>query len=274
MKTKILFSIFFLLIMNFTSFAIDKEADKIIEKYLKAIGGRKNWEKINTIKFITHLKGMESHTIFKNKEIVKDKGIRIEDVFEQGTAWVSGFNNKEGWRVTNGLPNLCLARPSVDTTKTWSKSVSAKEVMIATKTEVQITTIPDSIYQAYKFNSSMPWLLMDYQKKGYTALFKGKSYLEGMLVSEIELSLGDKKIATYFFDDKNNYLLKLSIGTREWVYSNFREIEHIIFPFEESEIALDIISPFSYRPVHNDYIVDRIILNPLVQNENIDKPTN
>jgi hypothetical protein len=259
MKNKpILILLIFFFCLNTSSFALDEEGDKIIKKYFKAIGGIKNWEKIRTLKIVKHLKQSNDElTILFNTEIVRDKGMRIESTVNQGSPSVIGINNSEGWRVLNGFGFM-----------------SKEQMLKAMGTKSQIAAMPDSLFREYKFISGMPWNLIKYKEKGYRVGFKNTGYVDGEAVNEVELSLGERKVASCFFSARNNYLVKVNVGQREFVYSDYKIVENVKLPFTENETLPNKKTPFSSLPVHFDYVVDRITLNSIIYNENMEKPTN
>jgi hypothetical protein len=97
-----------LLFSHFSSFALDDGSDKIIKKYLKAIGGAKEWEGVKTIKTTMHEENRHLGEYFYITSILRDKGYRQEHtlnteikVLQGGTPSVKGYFNEIAWDVFN-----------------------------------------------------------------------------------------------------------------------------------------------------------------------------
>jgi len=101
-----------LLFVHFSTFAFDDGSDKIIKKYLKAIGGVKEWEAIKTIKTTLQKDDKYLGESITTISILRDKGYKREKVYEfsnDGTKTFQGgtpsvyawYNDEIAWSVAN-----------------------------------------------------------------------------------------------------------------------------------------------------------------------------
>jgi hypothetical protein len=263
MKNKIisiLFPLFFLGI-NISSFGMDRQRDKIIRKYFKAIGGIENWNKIKTIRILKHSNySTDNLFLWSNTEIVRDKGMQIESYINQGMPTIRGINNKEGWKIINGYEGIN----------------SKEEILRYSGQKNQISILPDSIYQELKFISSMPWQLFDIKKNKIS--YKGTCEINDETFEKLDIKIKGVKPISCFFSTKYSYLEKVIIGHTMITFSDFRMVQDIFFPFKESRRFIVDNSLLSHNDINIsssiDFITDKIILNSKVNNENMEKPLN
>jgi hypothetical protein len=277
MKKKLLplLGLLFFIGTNTSSFAVDKDADKIIEKYLKAIGGKKNWEKIKTIRAVSHLEMIvvnDDHNIWYNTEYVRNEGMRIESyVNHHGIPSLFGVNNLEAWRVVN----IDKKNPFAIGTKPVFLTKDIKNNKDSS-TYDRIHTLKDDVFKPFKFLAIIPWSLLDYKERGFTAILKGKKNIwkDQLFAFEIELRAINGITATYYILENSYYLEKVIFENVEFTYANYKDVENVKMPFTEYRKNFNIIDKGFAYPITSQYTIDVIALNPSIQNESMNKPTN
>jgi hypothetical protein len=247
-----------LLFSHFSTFAFDDGSDKIIKKYLKAIGGAKEWEAVKTIKTMMHEESRDLGEYFYITSILRHKGYRQEHtlnteikVLQGGTPSVKGYFNETAWRVFN-VPTKEIADSKKD-------SIFKVKMKAFGMNQVTDMSHEKELIQTFKWEIQMPWCFIDYQTKGYKATYKGDSKISFDEVSEIEMISPTGDTASFFFHKKSSFLLKAAYKKREYVYRNYKQVDNIKVPFEMTEIGIDYVAKgISYN---RWYTIDQVKLN-------------
>jgi hypothetical protein len=258
-----------LLFSNFPSFSFDDGSDKIIKKYLKAIGGAKEWEAVNTIKIAMHEDNKTLGEIFTIISILREKGYRKErsytmelKYFRGGTPSADGYFNEVAWSVIN-LPFSQVEDKKKDSTiKANHKKWGFNQVKDLSNDKLWI--------QPLKWQTQMPWCFIDYEPKGYKTTYKGDSKISVDEVSEIEMISPTGDTASYFFNKKSSLLLKAAYKKREYVYSTYKQVNNVKVPFEMTESRID----FNGKGVPYTlwYTIDQVKLNEPMDEKIFMKP--
>lgn len=263
---RLIHSFFYLLLftsLSTSSFATDTHADSLINKYIKAIGGVENWEKIKTIRILKHSNfSTDNLLLWSNTELVRDKGMQIASYINEGVPTIKAINNEEGWKIVNGHRDMNTKEEIL-----WHSGQSS-----------QISTLPDSTYQELKFISSIPWKLFDVAKHNIRLSYKGTIEINDEVFEQLDVKMKGMKAISCFFSTKDAYLEKVLIGRKLITFSDFKVVEGVVFPFRESIRFIKNKSSLSRYEVTRistiDFITDKVILNPKIANENMVKPTN
>ena len=266
---KILYLTFILI--NFHAFASDNEADKIVKKYIKSIGGKEQWEQINTIRIIRHEE--ERHSTMDNTHqvaIKREVGFRVsgyQNAFETDYAY---FNN-QGWRVLNP-PRFENMRSKHDTTEVLEKTkdnVNQQLKNIFSKNGGQIHNLDAEEMQVYQWQTQLPWCFIDYEKKGYQLSYKGDAKIgEVIEVSRVEIISPSGAVLQCFFDKKTSLLRKISSENREYEYSNYQTVASVKMPHAIAEKHLKMKIAYWTK----FYDIDQIQFNVPLENSLFEKP--
>ena len=243
---------------HFSSFAIDDASDKIIKKYLKAIGGAKEWEGIKTIKIAMHDDKKDLGEYFITISILRDKGYRKERTlhselnhFQGGTPSVDGYFNELAWMVSNISISQVEDIKRDSTFKAKFKKLGYNQVKDMSSNKFWI--------QPIKWTIQMPWCFINYESNGYKATYKGDAKISFDEISEIEMISPKGDTASYFFNKKNALLLKSVYKRREYTYSNYKQVDNVKVPFEMTESRVDYIG--KGIPYILWYTIDQVKLN-------------
>lgn len=260
--------IFTLLFSNFSSFALDDGSDKIIKKYLKAIGGAKEWEAVKTLQIVRHEEDKswaKSHLLNKIS-IMRDKGYRHEVIIGTGTPTVVGFYEEKGWIARNipsfhNFHNIDEKRDSIIQTKIKNENPN------------KIIDLDDSgIYKTHilKLHTQMPWNFLNYEANGCKATYKGDSKISIDEVSEIDMISLTGDTATYFFNKKTDLLLKIIYKNSELSFSNYKQINKIKIPYQVVETTGSFFSKNTSHSIW--YTIDQVKLNEPMDEKMFMKP--
>jgi hypothetical protein len=200
----------------FATLAQAQTAEEIIEKYLKAIGGKEKWLELKNIKATG--KGKQGQMEFPFTQIQATGG-------KQKTSFV--FQGKE------------MTQPAFDGNVGWSTN------FMTMKAEKMETEDAENMKRE---GVDFPDPFIDYAKKGYKIALEGKEKVEGTECFKIKLTkkttLVDGKeeenVVYYFFDTENFVpLVSRTVGKKgqmkglnmETVYSDYQEVNGLYFPF-------------------------------------------
>jgi hypothetical protein len=154
-------------------------ADELIEKYIKAIGGKEKLEKVTSRRMTGKAvfgPGIESATTYESKRPNK---VRIEFSF-QGMTGTQAFDGQTGWSI---MPFGG---------KTDPEKMSAD----------QLKEVEDE--------ADMDGPLVDYKKKGHQIEVVGKEDLEGSPAYKLKLTKKNGDVEHYFLDAEKYLPLKVS----------------------------------------------------------------
>jgi hypothetical protein len=258
-----------LLFSHFSSFSSDDGSDKIIRKYLKAIGGAKEWEGVKTIKTTMHEENRHLGEYFYVTSILRDKGYRQEQtlnteikVLQGGTPSVKGYFNDTAWNVFN-VPIQGIEDAKKD-------SIVKAKMKGFGMNQVKDNSHDKALIQTLKWETQMPWNFIDYEAKGYKATYKGDSKISFDEVSEIEMISPMGDTASFFFHKKSSFLLKAAYKKREYVYRNYKQVDNVKVPFEMTEIGIDYVA--KGIPYNRWYTIDQVKLNEPMDEKIFMKP--
>jgi hypothetical protein len=233
----------FLIVSLFTiSFLSNAQsADDIIGKYLTQIGGADKWKAIKS---------------FKMTGKVKTQGMELPLVGLQKAP--------NSQKMTVNLQGKQFVFTSFDGTTSWA---TAFTTMKAEKSDAETS---------YNMIEDSQFLdpFIDYAVRGYKVSLEGSETIEGTDCHKIKLTRkpvkvdgkDEENIYYYFFDKENNVpILSRTLAKTgqakgslvESVYSNFQEVNGLIFPFEVTQkfggqVAMSII----FEKIEVDFPID------------------
>jgi hypothetical protein len=263
-----------LLLSHFSTSAFDDGSDKIIKKYLKAIGGAKEWEAVKTLQIIRHQDNKHNDYLEK-VSILRDKGIRQESMMTTGSPNVSGYYNGQGWSVLNphtvefklGDSLNVSFQMKKDSSKTVINGGRHKREIYSSRGE-QIKDVKDGQNQFFpshffKWQTQMPWNFIDYVANGYKVTYKGDSKISIDKVAEIEMVSNTGDTTRYFFDKKTSLLLRAIQKNIQLDFSSYKKIGNVLFPYELHKTITDFqfIKEAPITPHSDWYTIDQVKLN-------------
>jgi hypothetical protein len=284
-----------LLFSNFSTFSFDDGSDKIIKKYLKAIGGAKEWDAVKTMQIIRH-QDSKYNDFLEKVSILRDKGIRHERMMGTGSPNVSGYYNGKCWAVINPQDfSLKIKAETIDSLvldKFQIKKDSLGFININTSTRsckkykdgvfedgTQIRDIPEGhnpffSLHFFKWQTQMPWNFLDYEASGYKAIYKGDSKISIDDVSEIEMISKTGDTTKYFFDKRTSLLLRAIHKNIQLDFSSYKKIANVLFPYEVRKTITDFqfIKQAPITPHSDWYIIDQVKLNEPMDEKIFMKP--
>ncbi len=219
MKKSLILSAF---VMLFAMVAQAQTAEEIIEKYLKAIGGKEKIAALKSVKMTG--KGKAQGQEFPFSQTQGGKG-------EQ--KFVLNIQGKE------------FTQFAFDGTTGWSTN------FMTMKAEKMETEDSENMKREA---GDFPETFLDYVKKGYKIALEGKEKVEGTECFKIKLTKKtmlvegkeEENIVYYFFDTENFVpLVSQTTGKKgqmkgvktETIYSDYQEVNGLYFPFSISQKA-------------------------------------
>lgn len=217
MKKSLILSAF---VMLFAMVAQAQTAEEIIEKYLKAIGGKEKLAALKSVKMTG--KGKQGPMEFPLVAIQAEGGKQKNSVTFQG---------KE------------IVQPAFDGTTGWSTN------FMTMKAEKMETEDAENMKREA---GDFPETFLNYDKKGYKIALEGKEKVEGTECFKIKLTKKttlvegkeQENVVYYFFDTENFVpLVSQTVGKKgqmkgakmETVYSDYQEVNGLYFPFSVSQ---------------------------------------
>lgn len=192
-------------------------ADQIVEHYLQAMGGH---EGLASIRDRT-LKG--SFTVFDMAGIVEwheKVPNKMHQLYDVGTTGLEvWFDGEQGYRID----------PS------WGPSPFSDEEVEDARSNYVIAP------------------LLRYKERGVTARYVGIERIDDREAHVVEFTDASGKVSTRYFDTSNYYLIRQvsplarweGIGNREILFSDYREVGRVKFPFKltriDPEFTIEII---------------------------------
>ena len=187
-------------------------ADDIINRYIKAIGGKENLEKIRNIV-------MEGSLTVNGAEItvtvtqVKDKLMR-QDISAMGMNGYDLLTDKEGWTF---MPFQGMQKPEPKTADEVKESQSDLDITGA---------------------------LYDYAAKGNKVEYLGQEDVEGTSCNKIKVTLATGREQTFLLDSKSDLIVRLvdkrKVNGKEMElksdFSDYKEVEGVKMPFSISQV--------------------------------------
>lgn len=230
-------SVFVLSILAGSFSAFAQNAEEIVSKHLKAIGGEDKWKTLKTVKMAgaMSMQGMELPISVTQ---VHDKAMRM-DLTIAGTSNYQIITKTEGWSY---FPIQQQPKP---------------EPMTAD----QLKMTQDQL--------DIQGELVDYKAKGSKIELVGKDDMEGTEVYKLKLTTKDGKEKTMFFDASNYYLIKES----EKVEADGQEIETAVTYSNFQKLPEGLVFPMTVETGNGPMTIKTVEINPKVD-ESIFKPSN
>jgi hypothetical protein len=254
-----------LLFSHFSSFSFDDGSDKIIKKYLKAIGGAKEWEEVKSLQIVRHEedKSWSKSNLLNKISILRDKGYRHEVIIGTGSPTVIGYFDEKGW-IARNIQSFHNINENLDSiVRTKIKNEIPNKILDLDN---------NSIYKTHilKLQTQMPWNFIDYEAKGYKTTYKGESKNSIDYVSEIEVISSTGDTTNYFFNKKSDLLLKVIYKKSELSFSSYKQVNKVKIPYQVVETT---DSFFSKNTPHSLwYTIDQVKLNEPMDEKIFMKP--
>lgn len=222
-----------------------QNADEIISKYIKTIGGA---DKLNTVKGI------------KMEMSVNAQGMEIPVEMVQLTGGKM--------YVKINLQGKELTQMASDGTTIWTTNFMT---MKAEKADAETTE------NAKLSNQDFPDALLDFKTKGYAAEYVGKETKEGTECYKVKFTkkpvtvngVKQDDVSYYFFDTENSLPIATETEIKEGpmkgqksvsTMSDYQEVDGIFFPFAMNQGGQDLK-------------IKKITLNPVVEDKAFSFPT-
>ena len=237
MRDLIIFGLFIILLLA-AQFASSKTVDEIIEKYVKARGGK---DKLSALKSI-YMEGIKEKNGTRSIIKITKEQARLSRV-EIETHGATEFE-----LITDEGAFFPFRHPGMD-------KVDGKD-LVALQTEMDIAGP-----------------LAGYGAKGYKAELLGKEMVEGNTCYKIRLTTKDG-VEAIFWIDSDTYLINQSLtpgivdnkvanGQTMTTYRNYRAAEDILFP-HTVEVSIRGAGSYGISGEINFY---KIILNPAIDSK-------
>lgn len=185
-----------------------QSADAVIEKYIKAIGGREKLSQIKTIYVVTESKILGMKILTRNT-ILYGKGIRTETVFRD-TKSISVYTDKLGWTTSS-------------------------------KDNYKIQLIPQDQYKYGKEQIFICSPFLNYSARGFKAILDETEVIRKEKAIKIKMVSPDNLISEYFFDSASFYLVK----TIQKTNMNGREVEIAMYYSNYKDTGTGYLMPFT-----------------------------
>lgn len=177
-----------------------QNAEDVISKHIKAIGGREKLKSINTLKVTGSIDIGGGIQIPFTNYLARPEKMKIEATF-QGMTQQIAIDGNSGWQIN---PFMGSKDP---------EPMNSDE------------------YKMMKQQADFEGHLVDYKEKGYTAEFLGQEDFEGTQVNKVSLANKDGEQTTYYLDVESNLLLKESQKMKmadneiqtETIYGDYKE---------------------------------------------------
>jgi outer membrane lipoprotein-sorting protein len=203
--------LFFLFIFHLSFCLQAQSADAVIKKYVDFIGGKKNWEKVKTLKTSGKYNygGIEFPFTAYSKAPNHYKFI----VPLEGKYYAQAFDGEKGWKI-DAFKN--------ETTPTMLTGKVAQSMANEADVELQNAFI-------------------DYKRKGYGVTLEGKDTVDGKNCIVLKLVRKDGEVEKYYFDEITHALvMKVSPSKNaelqgtilNTLYSDYRDVNGIKIPFK------------------------------------------
>lgn len=164
---------FFILLLF--SKAYTQTADEIVDKYIKAIGGKDAWEKVNTIK-------QEAILDANGTEI----NVELITVHEKGSRQTISFAGMSGYTIFTPTAGFNYYP--------WQGHLKPEAIT------------PEELKEN-EDNMDAQGPLIDYKEKGHTVEYVGMDDFEGTDCYKIKLTEKSGKIITFYIDPSNYFVI-------------------------------------------------------------------
>lgn len=209
---------FFLLIYLLPSSLVAQKADVVIKKYIAFIGGKKNWEKVKTLK--TSGKYNYGGIEFPFTAYAKAPNLYKFIVPLEGKYYAQAFDGEKGWKI-DAFKNE--ASPTMLTGKEAQSMANEADV-------------------------ELEGAFIDYKRKGHTVTLEQKDTIDGKICIGVKLTRANGDVETYYFDDVNfSVVMKIAASKNAELqatmlntsYSDYRNVNGIKIPFKSVSMSND-----------------------------------
>lgn len=181
--------------------------DDIIAQYVKAIGGRKAWDSVNTMRMSGKMVmpgGMEAPMTMEYK---RPHSMRMEFTF-QGMTGTQAFDGETGWFI---MPFMGKMDPE---------------------------RMPTDMIKEFKKQADIEGPLLDYKEKGHKVELEGSDEFEGTPVYKLKVTQAEGDVE-YYMLDKEHYIPLGTKGSRtfqgmpieyEVVFGDYKEVGGLMLP--------------------------------------------
>ncbi|HEX4964227.1 MAG TPA: hypothetical protein VF173_25615 [Thermoanaerobaculia bacterium] len=224
-----------LLVAGLTSAAAwAQTADEIIEKHLKAMGGKDKLKAVQSERITGKMvmgQGMEAPFTM---EMSRPNRMRMEFTF-QGMTGVQAFDGKTAWSV---MPFMGKTEPEA---------------------------MPEDETKRLQEQGNMDGLLMDYKEHGRTVELVGKEELEGTPVYKLKVTQKSGDVVYVYIDAEQYMQIKQTGKSKvrgqevesEVIFGDFKTVDGLVFPYSIEQKAAGM-------PGGMVMTVSKIELNPSV----------
>jgi hypothetical protein len=211
-QLKVLFTLLF--VFSISGKILSQDADEIVSKYIKAIGGMEKILAVKTLKFSgkTSVSGMD----IPFTQTYKRPMMMLSEVTVQGMVIKQAYDGTKGWMI-----NPLMGKKDPD-------------------------LMPKDAEKATKKQADFDGEMVNYKEKGNTIELIGKEDLEGSSVYNVKLTNKDSSTSNYYFD-ADSYLLiketdKIKFDTKEVtsevLLSDYKTVDGVLRPY-----AMEVKSP-------------------------------
>jgi hypothetical protein len=199
-------------------------AEEIIKKHESAIGGKKSWEELKTLKKTGNLsvQGME---IPITEYLEVNKALRME-FSVMGMSGYQIITNTGGWMLQPG-------QTKIDTLK------------------------PEMLKMAQKQLDEKAAQFPDYKENGNSAVYTGKDSVENMLCYKIKFTDKDGNVSTSYFDVNTYYLLR----TESTVKQDDQEMEVAVTYKDYQKLPEGVVMPMAVSAPMGNIVFKSIEVN-------------
>ena len=231
-------------LMFFAASAFAQNADEIIAKYVKTIGGMDKLQAVKTIRTTAKFTGgggFEAVIITENKRPNKTR----ENFMLQGMTGISAFDGKIGWKI-----------------EPWEGKKDAESM-----SEEELKAVID--------NADFDDALINYQSRGNKVEFVGMDDFDGTDVYKLKVTLPSGTVKHYYLD--TDYFVPIKVEVKQIIRGAEVETESIIGDYKEVGgiyYAHSIESGAKGSPNKATITVEKIEINVPLDDNRFTKPTN
>jgi len=196
-------SLFVILLLSGVSLSA-QTVDEVVNKYLKAIGGKETISKINSLYVESKMSAMGMEGPIKITTL-NGKGYK-QEIEIMGAKIVSCFTDQGGWSI-----NPMMGSGTAE-------------------------AMPEAQYLAGKDQIVIGAPFVNYKESGYQAEITGNETVGDVEAVKIKMTSPANISATYYFDPSTGYLVKAiqpgDMGETVATYSDYRQVEGYAMPFK------------------------------------------
>lgn len=221
----------YLLVIVLSSFSLSSIAqnlEEIVAKHIEAVGGRSNWEKIQTLRSESVMKAQGADIKFLT--VVQNKKASRSDIYVMGMKGFSILTINQGWSY---YPWQGQAKSEAMTADDVKNSQDGLEILDE---------------------------LMTYKEKGNTLDYYGMDDIDGTECHKIKMTTKEEKEVTFFIDPSNFYIIKRT----QKVKANGQENESSTFYSDYKKLPEGIVYPMSTSSGWSENEVVKLEINPKI----------